>query len=286
MKVLQSLLFSACLVAVPAAGSPAHPGAWLTSLDEALELAAETHRQILVDLWADWCTWCKRLEEDVFSTPEFQEYAQRFVLLRVDTEDGEEGTRLRERFQIDSLPTMLILTADQVKAGELQGYLKTEPFIQSLELERMMFHLLLKAYDEVDDSGDLETHKMMADDFHSRRDGARAASLYRRILEAGDADPDEVAWNRYLLADSMRLQGALQGARTAQQQARAAAQEIGDPSLVELADLLTYQIARDGLRCDDAESALVAFLVRHPDGQYRGQAEQALAAIRKDRPCA
>ena len=141
-RTLRVACFSLVLVllsGVSAALEEDVPAGWLTSLDEAVELARSSQRQIMVDLWADWCTWCKRLEEDVFSTAEFAEYAQRFVLLRVDTDDGGEGTRLMERFQVASLPTTLILTADLVKVGELQGYLKAEQYIQSLDLERDPF---------------------------------------------------------------------------------------------------------------------------------------------------
>lgn len=258
---------------------------WLTSLEEAREAAQSSGRQIMVDLWADWCTWCRKLEENVFSTPAFQTYAEKFVLLRVDTEDGGEGTRLKERYQIDSLPTTLILSADMVKVGQLQGYLEAEPYIQSLDLERLMHYLLLQAFDEASQAGDVETLKMMADDFHDRQDGRRSAALYRMLLQEPDVDPNETAWNQYLLADSLRLGGETEAARKAQQEARSSAIEIDDPNLLELTDLLPYQIARDVSRCDEAEAALLAFLSRHPDGRYRKQAQKDLATIRKDRRC-
>ena len=296
LKTAAAAAFVTLLGALPgmsaAISEDAGEGPWLGSVDEAVELAAATDRHILVDLWADWCSWCKKLEENVFSTPVFQSYADRYVLLRVDTEDGDEGTRLKERFEVDSLPTTLILSHDMVKVGELQGYLEAEQYVQSLELERMMYHLLVRAFSESDGKGDSETLKMMADDFHSRRDGVRAATLYRKLLAAGEsdraggADPDEIAWNRFLLADSLRLQGAAHEARQAQVEARKAAIEVDNPNLLELNDLLPYQIARDELQCATAEEALVTFLEKHPEGQYRTLAEKALRSIRKDRTCA
>jgi thioredoxin-like negative regulator of GroEL len=289
LKTVSVAAFAALFAAHPAISQiseDAVEGPWLSSVDEALELAAATDRHLLVDLWAEWCTWCKKLEENVFSTPTFLSYADRYVLLRVDTEDGDEGTRLKERFEIHSLPTTLILSHEMVKVGELQGYLEAEQYVQSLELERMMYHLLIRAFDESDGKSDAETLKMMADDFHSRRDGVRAATLYRKVLVAGEVDPDEAAWNRYLLADSLRLQGAASEAQQAQIEARRAAIEVDNPKLVELNDLLPYQIARDDLQCDTAEKHLVTFLEEHPAGQYRALAEKALRSIRKDRTCA
>jgi thioredoxin-related protein len=277
----------ALFVAVGLASQPrqaAADQAWLTSVDEAVAEAQKSGRSILVDLWADWCTWCKKLDENVFSTTEFQDYAQRYVLLRVDTEDGGEGSRLKQRFRVDSLPTTLIVTADMVKVGELKGYLETGPFIQSLELERAMFSLLIKAYQE-DSHGHPETVKMLADDLHDRHDGVRAAALYRQILVDSEFD-SEAAWNRYLLADSLRMQGAWDEALLAREQAHAAALELEDEELIELTDLLIYQIERDGGRCAEAESALLGFLSKHPGGRHEEEARKALGAIRRDGKCA
>ena len=235
-------------------------------------------------LWADWCTWCKELDERVFSTAEFQDYAERYVLLRVDTEDGGEGARLKQRFEIDSLPTTLIVTGDLVKVGELKGFLPTTQFIQSLELERAMFHLLIKAFED-DNNSDPEAIKMLADDFHSRHDGARAAALYRQLIDDSTVG-SESAWNRYLLADSLRMRGAYDEAAIVRRQASAAAAELDDQALLEIADLLDYQIARDNGRCAEAESALLGFLSNHPQGSYQSEARKALGAIRRDGPCA
>ena len=259
--------------------------AWLENVEEAVELARSTERNLLVDLWADWCLACKRLEEDVFSTSEFQEFAQRFVLLRVDTEDGDEGARLKQRYQIEALPTTLILSPDMIKIGSLQGYLKTDQYIQNLELERMMYLLLVRAYDALDDGADPDTTKMMADDFHSRQDGARASELYSRLVEVKEVDPDEAAWNRFLLADSLRLKGDRPQAEKAVESARSAALGIEDENLLELVDLLPYQIARDANDCDAASGALTSFLQEHPDASHRKQALKAFESIRTDSRC-
>ena len=287
MKSALPALLALLLLVASTVAAESDDGQWLENLDEALEVArsADPPKNLLVDLWADWCLACKKLEQDVFSTERFQEFAQRYVLLRVDTEDGDEGTRLKQRFNIDALPTTLLLSPDMVKIGALQGYLKTDQYIQNLELERMMYLLLVKAHNEVNDGTDPETTKMMADDFHSRHDGARASSLYRRLVAVEDVDPDEAAWNRFLLADSLRLKGDMSAAMEAVAEARSAAAELEDENLIELVDLLPYQIARDDLRCDAAGEALGAFLRRHPDGQYRKQAEQALKSMRQDQRC-
>jgi thioredoxin-related protein len=310
-KLLPSLLL---LLVAPLAAAPPVSEAWLEDVSAARSRARQEGKPILVDLWADWCTWCKRLDREVFSTPTFREYAARFVLLRVDTEDGAGGTRLMEDFEVESLPTTLIVTHDLVRIGELRGFAPVEPYIQNLELERAMYAALVRAYDdhraaatkaarsgstrgrsasggavEAGSDGDRaadDTLQTLADELHARRDGARAAELYREILARGGSNVEVAAWNHYYYADSLRLQGAWDEALAATAAARAAVRAVDDDELVERIDLLPYRVARDAVRCDQARTALERFLTDHPAGVYSDVAQEALRRMKSTETCA
>ncbi len=64
---------------------------WRTEIGPALAEAKAGNKLLLVDLYAEWCGWCKELERQVFSTKRFQDYTKQFVLLRVDTDDRRRG---------------------------------------------------------------------------------------------------------------------------------------------------------------------------------------------------
>ena len=59
---------------------------WLTDAKAAVALAKKEHKVILADFTgSDWCHWCKKLDADVYSTPEFKTFAkEKLVLLTVD----------------------------------------------------------------------------------------------------------------------------------------------------------------------------------------------------------
>jgi protein disulfide-isomerase len=58
---------------------------WLTDFHRAQDEAKTSQVAFLNFTGSDWCGWCKRLDAEVFSKPEFAEYAkQNLVLMTVD----------------------------------------------------------------------------------------------------------------------------------------------------------------------------------------------------------
>jgi thioredoxin-like negative regulator of GroEL len=287
LLLLVPFTIAGVLGAYPAHAAPPAAEGWLDDLAAARERATREDKPILVDLWAEWCAWCVRLEQEVFSTPAFREFASGYVLLRVDTDDGADGTRLMEDFEVASLPTTLLVTPDLVEIGELAGFAPADQYVLSLELEAALFATLVRTYDDhVSARSAAPSLQTLADDFHARRDGARAVVLYRELLARGSDNPEEDAWNRYYYADSLRLQRAWEEARQAAAVARERAAAVDDDELHERIDLLPYYMARDAAACGEALDALERFVAEHPDGLYVGAATAAMRRIKSTQRCA
>jgi thiol-disulfide isomerase/thioredoxin len=294
--LLPLLIFALAATSAAAATVPASDG-WLDDLAAAHARARTENKPILVDLWAEWCTWCKRLEQDVFSTPVFKQYANGFVLLRVDTDDGAEGTRLMVDYEVESLPTTLILSPDLIKLGELQGYLPAAPYVQSLALETAMFDALVRLYEDHrrgipmrtggDGAGAVgDPVQNLADELYARRDGARAATLYRELLARGSDNVEELAWNHFYYADSLRLAHDLAGARQATAAAHQAVAEVDNVELKERVDLLSYYLARDAAACAEARQAIDRFIAEHPQGALLDLAREEQQRLKTVEGCA
>lgn len=123
------LMFAVVFAAAGQAGA----ASWHKTLDAAAADAKKTNRMILVDMYADWCGWCKRFEREVYPSERFQAVAKNLVLLKLDTEDGKEGTELARKWNVTSLPTFVMLTPDLVLAGYLRGYSPPDEFVQRIE---------------------------------------------------------------------------------------------------------------------------------------------------------
>jgi protein disulfide-isomerase len=120
---------------------------WLTDYAAAKAKAKSDNKLVLLDFTgSDWCGWCKRLNAEVFSKPQFQEYAAKnLILVELDFPRAKaqtdavkkQNTQLASQYQIEGFPTVIVLNAEGKKVGEL-GYMEGGPeaFIAALEKAR------------------------------------------------------------------------------------------------------------------------------------------------------
>ena len=116
-----------------------HAEEWVTDFNEAKQLAAGEHKNILMLFQgSDWCSVCMRLDKEILSTDEFLKKAkEQYVLLKVDfprrkanalpKEQQEKNNRLFEKYnQKGYFPLVVILDEKGDVLGET-GYKKMSP---------------------------------------------------------------------------------------------------------------------------------------------------------------
>ncbi len=59
---------------------------WLT-IDDALTSAAQENKKIVLDVYTDWCGWCKRMDRDVYANQEVAAYMnEKFIAAKMNPE--------------------------------------------------------------------------------------------------------------------------------------------------------------------------------------------------------
>ncbi len=139
--VLSALILGALLV-----GGPAEAKDWETDYAKAVEQAQEEGKFLLLDFsGSDWCGWCIKLEDEVFSEREFKSFAEEnlvCVLLdfprrkKLSKEETAQNAELAKKHKISGYPTVLLLTPDE-KLVTRTGYRKGGPeaYVGFLESE-------------------------------------------------------------------------------------------------------------------------------------------------------
>ena len=126
MKRISMLSVALCVMFLATSAFAGEKG-WLTSWDEAARQSKTTGKPILMNFTgSDWCGWCIKLKKEVFTTPEFQAWAaKKVVLLEVDfprktqlnakTKTQNDG--LAQKYGIQGFPTIVFANAKGEQLG-------------------------------------------------------------------------------------------------------------------------------------------------------------------------
>ncbi len=119
---------------------------WLTSLPAAQAKAKAEKKMVLIDFTgSDWCGWCIKLKQEVFSQPAFADYAKKnLVLVEVDFPKRKAQTpaqktanrQLAQQYGITGYPTIIVLDSAGRQVGKL-GYMKGGPAAFTAALEKL-----------------------------------------------------------------------------------------------------------------------------------------------------
>ena len=86
---------------------------------------------IMVEFHTEWCSWCRRLNQETFSDSDVRHHLNSLVSMRLDAE--KEGVELAEYFEVDSYPTMVFLDSSGYELDRVIGYLPPEKFMARVE---------------------------------------------------------------------------------------------------------------------------------------------------------
>jgi thioredoxin-related protein len=254
-------------------------GPWNKSYADAQKKAKPGNRLIFVDLFADWCGWCHKMEQEVFPSETFQKATDDMVLLRLNTEDGGDGTKLAQRFNVNSLPTFLILTADDSVAGVLRGYAPAKEFVNEMKISQTKYKDFQKrAASEDSFSNDYKKRFDLALEFTEHFSFAQSEARFRKLTSDPKAPADIRDRSYYELAVAQALQNHF-GEATATINAFSKVQTKGEP--YERARLLQGQIYWQQGNLMAASTELRQFKTRFPSSPLQQTADQMLQVVQQ-----
>ncbi len=104
-----------------------------------LAAAAASGRPVVVDVYTDWCRWCRQMDRDVYGRADVSRYlGERFVTIRLNAESAEavsyRGRNLSARalassFEVTGYPTTVFLTSDGEHLVNVPGYVEPGRFL-------------------------------------------------------------------------------------------------------------------------------------------------------------
>lgn len=143
MRRLSALALALVLLFLSAEQAWAQSPQW-SSFEEALATAEDNGTKVMVDIFAPWCPWCKRMEEEVYPDQDVLDYLEEhFELTRLNIEEEDTTVRYEDEtfsapemavlLGAQGVPTIAFLDSDGEYLTHLPGFAERDEFLLVLE---------------------------------------------------------------------------------------------------------------------------------------------------------
>ncbi len=102
---------------------------WGSDLNAAFDEAKRTGKPVLLDIYAPWCGYCRKLQKEVYPSTEVRELVGDFVPVRLD---GEQHRNLMMRYRVRGYPTIIVFDANGTEVDRIDGYMPKRVFARRL----------------------------------------------------------------------------------------------------------------------------------------------------------
>ena len=125
---------------------------WL-KFEEAIALNAQNPKMILVDVYTDWCGWCKKMDKETFTDSKVVDYINNnFYAVKMNAEDTQRTfefmgktyseAQMAAAMRVNSYPNFVVIEPKLQNIAQLPGYRQPDQFIAGLgELLEKVFRI-------------------------------------------------------------------------------------------------------------------------------------------------
>ena len=121
------LIFLAVVTSHAASAPQSIP--WMSDYAAALEKAHNENKPVFIDFTAEWCSWCKRLDEEVYADASIVNVLKDFVCIKIDV-DRQSNVALAYNAQF--LPRTIVLNVHDEIVGDVSSYMPLGQFLEFL----------------------------------------------------------------------------------------------------------------------------------------------------------
>ncbi len=141
-KLLIPLAALAVLLVVSVTTADVSGLEWM-AIEHAVEKAPNANKKIVLDIYTDWCGWCKKMDKSTYANENVQKYLnEKFLVSKMNPEkegkltyNGEEYSyrEFAQALQVRGYPATAFLNEKNEVLTVLPGYLGPDDFMNVLK---------------------------------------------------------------------------------------------------------------------------------------------------------
>ena len=110
---------------------------WQRDLRRAFDVAKAEGKLIVVDVYTDWCGWCKKMDKTVYADPAVVTLSREQIFVKLNAEDRDQGQDFARQMGVSGYPTTIILDGQARVLQLAEGYIPSpQAFLDLFEKAR------------------------------------------------------------------------------------------------------------------------------------------------------
>lgn len=115
---------------------------WM-KFEDAIAASEKNPKMLLVDVYTDWCGWCKKMDKETFTDPSVIAYVNKgFYAVKLNAEDKNRSfdfqgktfteAQMAAAMRVNSYPNFVIIEPSLQNITQLSGYRPAKEFLEGL----------------------------------------------------------------------------------------------------------------------------------------------------------
>ncbi len=170
-----------------------------TTFVDAKMAAADGDKPIVIDFYTDWCTWCKKLDTEVYTDPRAIDFfSKKMVLYKTN---AEVDTALAHQFNISGYPTLVMTDSKGNEIDRIIGYLPADEFLKQLEDYQKGIGTLSDLLKQADTSTSRDLYYQIGDKYKYRGGKDEAVVWFTKVIQTGQPTDSLSGESKLAIAD-------------------------------------------------------------------------------------
>lgn len=139
-----------------------------------------------MDLYADWCTYCKVLHEKIYPDPEVEKALDSFIKVQIN---GEEFPNLMEAYGLNGFPSLIWIDSKGNLLQKVTGLASKQTIVQLTQKSLLQFQEELENQKKLaKNPNDITTLYRLGNYYYRGGDPLSAKEYFQRAIRSEDPD--------------------------------------------------------------------------------------------------